>query len=147
MHFEWSPISGKKVFKVVGKVKWDLYAIFNAETDMGWTINSKPLLEFGQSFPFYIGPIPVVIKPFITLGFEIDIGKFKLNAGAEWHHGSNWTIGYEYNSTDSQNPGGKRIMTREPGKKNGFTKNVLTLKDVNGKTCPLEVSSLYQRSC
>ena len=140
----WLTRDYQKYFKVEVVADWEFYAIFGilmqAKFEKTWEV-----FKFGHTFVFAIGPVPVAMKPYISLDFGIKLHKLSLKAGAEWRYGEEWTVGYEYMLKRGEDHPVKNemIRKREKHENNGFQKHPLELVDEKDNTCGLEVSTFH----
>eukprot|EP01084_Bolivina_argentea_P301426 520030_1 len=90
------------------------------------------LLKFGKIFTFFIGPVPVVIKPFIAISARITTLPLRIYAGITCHYGEVLKVGYNYD-----NGNGNDIKSRTPHSNNGCEKVFeMGSEEENEEDCP-----------
>ena len=90
------PFDQEKHFKVQVVADWSLLAIFEAQLKFEIASPNWKILEFGHTFIFFIGPVPVAIKPYIRLNAQIRTKPLILAATLQCEYAERWHIGYEY---------------------------------------------------
>lgn len=86
----------------------DIHLFFVFNIDYGISLNLgaellgqveaaiNDLIDVGQVLTFAIGPVPVIIKPFVSLSAKITTVPLSVKAGVECHYGETIRMGYEY---------------------------------------------------
>ena len=73
--------SGAVRIEFVAHGEWDVGAYFNAKFEGQLKILFDNILNFGKTKTFFIGPLPVVIRPYIRIYAEFVTLPFQVYAG------------------------------------------------------------------
>ena len=95
-------------------------------------------MKFAEPIAFLIGPVPVLLKPYLSLSLGIETHKIKITATAQWTHSEKWKIGYEY-LTDKDGKVKVNAPTKEQKTVSNEMESSLTLTDDAGNQCGLEL--------
>lgn len=80
-HFDWSQMTtfpDKTHIKVDLFVDWEVKALFSATIKVKAKKLMKEIFEAGFTFVFPLGPVPVVVKPYVSLSAGIGIPEFQV---------------------------------------------------------------------
>jgi len=122
--------------KVELEVGWEARATmegdFQAQVEAGTTI-----FRYGFLFTFAIGPVPVVIEPFVKLGAGVAVQLPKIEFYLDYVFAERWHVGYEVDTRDKNNrkigPISQRVKVKSSPLHNEFT-----IRSGN-EPCPIEL--------
>eukprot|EP01084_Bolivina_argentea_P271260 461495_1 len=85
--------------------QWKLTTYFDVTFSAELEINLNKLLYIGKTFPFAIGVVPIVVKPFVDIGGYMRMQPFSITVGVECRHEETFEVGYRYNLAADKNEG------------------------------------------
>ena len=102
--FDWQILAGNIFidFKIHGH--WEIAAWFNAKLTGTVEAAIKSLLKWGQTFTFAIGPVPVIIKPYIQLNAKLKSVPISIEAGIRCSYREKFELGYHYDKKKTVHP-------------------------------------------
>eukprot|EP01084_Bolivina_argentea_P318208 551807_1 len=82
---------------------YKFYAYFTASMESDLTVKINDLLDWGKERFFWLGPCPVIMRPFINVGIVFDAKPFKITAGIDCAYKESFAIGYHYDNLQIRN--------------------------------------------
>jgi len=144
--FEWDFFSFTDIYiKFYLTIDWSVQVWFDAEFIGTIVVEIEKLLSFGQYFSFWIGPVPVIMKPFIQIDAKLETIPIRVYTGFECYYGETYIIGYEYEQKwvwawfnsgikTTQN----QIHSRSPNENNQCTKTFdVSVVNDDDEDCPI----------
>eukprot|EP01084_Bolivina_argentea_P187120 322394_1 len=112
-YFYWHALYDEVYLWVSVEPYYNLDIWFTAEFTGQVTVDIEKLIEWSKYFAFTLGPVPVLIKPFITLSAQLITVPIRVKTGIICHYGEEIEVGYEYQNYYSDEPGYESPISRK----------------------------------